>query len=63
MCFGLSAENGMEPDESQEGKYMLRDGYNGNIFLSWKGNRIVIIQGLEKDQSALADRYSSEILR
>lgn len=56
-------KTGMEPDESQEGKYMLRDGYNGNIFLSWKGNRIVIIHGLEKDQSALADRYSSEILR
>lgn len=56
-------KTGMEPDESQEGKYMLRDGYNGTIFLSWKGNRIVIIEGLAKDQSALAERYASEILR
>jgi len=56
-------KTGMEPDESPEGKYMLRDNYNGDIFLTWNEKRIIIIQGLAKDQSALADRYSSELLK
>jgi len=42
---------------------MLKDGYNGTIFLSWKDNYIVIISGLSKDQSDIADKYTSEILK
>jgi len=49
--------------ESGDGKYMLTDGYNGTIFLAWKENQIVIISGLAKDQSAIADQYTSEILK
>lgn len=54
---------GLEPDDSAEGKYVFKDGYNGNIFLAWKENRIVIITGLEKDQTNIADRITGEILR
>jgi hypothetical protein len=54
---------GLEPDGEVSGKYAFRDGYNGDIFLSWKDNTIIIISGLFKDQADLADRYSSEILR
>jgi hypothetical protein len=54
---------GLEPDNETSGKYAFKDGYNGNIFLSWKDDTIVIISGLSKDQSAIADRYSSEILK
>jgi hypothetical protein len=54
---------GLEMDSENAGKYAFKDGYNGDIFLSWKDNTIVIISGLFKDQSDLADRYSSEILR
>jgi hypothetical protein len=54
---------GLDPDNSSSGKYALKDGYNGNIFISWKENRIVIIQGLEKDQTEIADRFTSEILK
>ena len=54
---------GLDPDESGSGKYVFKDGYNGNIFLSWKESRIVIIQGLEKDQTDIADRYTTEILK
>ncbi len=54
---------GTESVDSGTGRYMLKDGYNGTIFLSWKGNRIVIISGLSKDQSDIADRYTTEILR
>jgi hypothetical protein len=54
---------GMEPDNETAGKYAFKDGYNGDIFLSWKDNTIVIISGLFKDQANLADRYSSEILK
>jgi hypothetical protein len=49
--------------DSDTGKYMVKDGYNGTIFLAWKEKRIVIISGLSKDQSETADRYTSEILR
>ena len=42
---------------------MLNDGYNGTIFLAWKENMIVIISGLSKDQTEIADRYTSEILK
>ena len=54
---------GSEAMDSETGKYMLKDGYNGSIFLAWKEKRIVIISGLSKDQSETADRYTSEILR
>lgn len=54
---------GMDVSESTGGKYMLPDGYNGSVFLAWKENLIVIISGLSKDQTDVADRYSSEILK
>jgi hypothetical protein len=44
-------------------RYVLKDGYNGTIFLAWKENRIVLISGLSKDQSDIADMYISDILR
>lgn len=57
------ASAGIEIDDQAGGKYVFKDGYNGDIFLSWKENRIVIITGLSKDQTDIADRYTSEILR
>jgi hypothetical protein len=57
------AKGGLDPDNSVNGKYVFSDGYNGDIFLSWKENRLVIIQGLEKDQTDIADRITSEILK
>lgn len=57
------ASTGAEAVDSETGRYMLKDGYNGTIFLAWKENRIVIISGLSKDQSEVADKYTSEILK
>jgi hypothetical protein len=57
------AATGMDEVESESGRYLLKDGYNGTIFLAWKENLIVIISGLSKDQSEIADSYSSEILK
>ena len=57
------AATGSEPVESEVGRYMIKDGYNGTIFLGWKDKRIVIISGLSKDQSEIADKYTSEILK
>jgi hypothetical protein len=54
---------GTETLDSDPGKYMFKDGYNGTIFLAWKEKRIVIISGLSKDQSDIAERYTSEILK
>jgi len=52
----------IDASESESGKFMLSDGYNGTIFLAWKEKNLVIISGLSKDQTDLADKYSSEIL-
>jgi hypothetical protein len=54
---------GIDAADSEIGRYMLKDGYNGTVFLAWKENRIVIISGLSKDQSEIADRYTSEIFK
>lgn len=53
---------GLEIDDQTGGKYVFKDGYNGDIFLAWKDSRIVLISGLFKDQAEIADRYTSEIL-
>jgi uncharacterized protein (DUF1330 family) len=52
-----------EPVDPNGGKYVLEDGYNGTVFLSWNGKRIVLISGLSKDQTGIADKYSSLILK
>lgn len=57
------ASTGIDAVDSGEGRYMIRDGYNGTIFLAGKNNKTVIISGLAKDQADLADKYTSEILK
>jgi hypothetical protein len=54
---------GLEAAEGDSGKYMFTDGPNGTIFLAWNENEIVIISGLSKDQTALADQYTTEIMK
>jgi hypothetical protein len=54
---------GTEAFDSETSRYMFKDGYNGTIFLAFKDNKIVIISGLSKDQSEIADRYTSDILK
>jgi hypothetical protein len=54
---------GTEAADSDTGRYLLKDGYNGTIFLAWKNSRIVIISGLAKDQTDIADKYTSDILK
>jgi len=58
----LSA-TGTEPVDNVSGKYMLKDGYNGTVFLAWKDKYLVIISGLSIDQSEIADYYTNEILK
>jgi len=57
------ASAGLEAIDSENGRFMLKDGYNGTIFLAWKEKQIVIISGLSKDQSDIADHYTTEILK
>ncbi|MBK7134013.1 MAG: hypothetical protein IPH69_14670 [Bacteroidales bacterium] len=54
---------GLDEVGAGSGKYMFTDGYNGTIFLLWRDNQIIIISGLSKDQSEVADRYTSEIFK
>lgn len=53
---------GMDPDNSESGKIVVADKYNGNIFLSWKGEYIILISGLQKDQADIAEKYTADIL-
>jgi len=57
------ASAGEEWVDSDAGRYVFKDGYNGTIFLALKNNLIVIITGLSKDQTDIADKYTSEILK
>ena len=54
---------GMEPSETAGGKYLINDGYNGTVFLAQKDDVLVLISGLSKDQTEIADRYTTEILK
>jgi len=54
---------GMDISENDSGKYVFTDGYNGTVFLAFKENEVVIISGLAKDQTAVADQYTTEILK
>lgn len=53
---------GEDVSESESGKYVISDGYNGTIFLTWAEKTIVIISGLSKDQADIADQYTTEII-
>lgn len=53
---------GSEEFVADEGKIALNDKYNGTVFLAWKGNMLIIITGLAKDQAEIADRYTTDIL-
>ena len=46
-----------------ETRYVFTDGYNGNIFLAWSGDHMVIISGLAKDQADIAATYIYDILK
>jgi hypothetical protein len=54
---------GVDPTGTTDNRFVLNDGYNGNIFLAWKDKRMVVISGLAKDQAEIADKYTSEILK
>ncbi|MBE0667845.1 MAG: hypothetical protein IH593_09270 [Bacteroidales bacterium] len=47
-------------DEIQ--KYVHKDGFNGLLYIVCKGDRLVVISGLESDKTLLADRYLNMIL-
>lgn len=55
--------SGLDQVQNDTGRYLLKDGYNGTVFIAWNEKRFIIISGLSKDQSSIADRYMSEMLR
>jgi hypothetical protein len=54
---------GIDEIETGNNKYVLTDGYNGTIFLAIGNEKIVIISGLSKDQSEVAEKCTYEILK
>ena len=53
---------GLESLQPDSGKFVFTDGYNSTIFLIWTRDMIVIISGLAKNQSDIAEKYSSAML-
>jgi hypothetical protein len=44
-------------------KYVFEDGFNGVLYMAQQRERMVIISGLDKNSTALAERYISAMLR
>jgi hypothetical protein len=53
----------MGPDDSADGRFFFTDGYTGEIFLGWKENMTVLVNGLKADDAALAGDYIDKILK
>ncbi|HUX96488.1 MAG TPA: DUF6599 family protein [Bacteroidales bacterium] len=62
MAEAYLKQAGEDIPESETGKYVISDGYNGTVFLAWSNKTMIIITGLAKDQADVADKYTSEIL-
>jgi len=52
----------LDTDNQPEGKAVFKDGYNGDIFMAWKNNRMILITGLDNGDSDLANTYISKTL-
>lgn len=59
----LLTSAGIEPVQTESGRFVFTDGYNGIVFLSWNEMTVVMISGLAKDQSDIAYKISSDILK
>lgn len=47
-------------DETE--KYIITDGFNGVLYTARKGNRLIIISGLDDTKTALAERYLNSMV-
>jgi hypothetical protein len=47
-------------DETE--KYVVTDGFNGVLYAARKGNRLIIISGLDRDKTLLAEKYLNMVL-
>jgi len=63
MAKSYLSTAGVEAFLTDENRFVFKDGYNDDIFLSWKDNMMVIISGLAKDQSEIAYKYPVQILK
>jgi len=52
----------LDTDIDDHGKVAFRDGYNGDVFLAWNTDKIVLINGLKEDKAELANKYINEII-
>lgn len=44
-------------------KYLFEDGYNGLLHVAQQGDRLIIVSGLGKESTHLAERYIAALLR
>ena len=63
MADSYLARLDLDSGPRSEGKVFFTDGYNGPVFLAWRGGTMVLINGLEEEQTALADRYITNFIK
>lgn len=50
------------PDDSADNRFFFTDGYTGEIYLGWKGNITVLVNGLKAEDALLAGEYIDMII-
>ena len=63
MLVEYLGRQALGPDDSADGRFFFIDGYTGEIFLAWKENMTILVNGLREDDSALAGEYIDLILK
>jgi hypothetical protein len=43
-------------------KYMVEDGFNGQLYMALSGRRLIVISGLDRNSTDLAERYIDQML-
>jgi len=51
------------PGAEPGGKFYFEDGYNGFIYLAWEPGLVILISGLEENNTELANEYFNNITR
>jgi len=53
---------GLSPGDEPGDKFYFEDGYNGFVYLAWEEGLVILLSGLDEDQTELANDYIGKII-
>lgn len=53
---------GLSPGDTPGEKFYFEDGYNGYVYLAWETDLLILLSGLDEDQTEMANDYIAKIL-